>query len=142
MGKAALIAVAVLLTAAGGRQEPSKDEIEASAEKVKELQGERIAALKVAWAVGMALARDGRIEVGDTLEDRMALLEAELDAAVTESDRASLSRKAVDSLRGLEELAKARKEAARGTELNLHRIRARRLGVEIQLERARFKGAK
>ena len=142
MAKGALIAVAVLLTAAGGGQGPSKDEIEASARKVKGLQGERIDVLKSAADISMRLAQTARIEVSDASEDRMALLGAELDAAATEAERISLYRKTADSLKGLEALAKAQFEAAHATELNLHRIKARRLEVEIQLERAKIKGPK
>jgi hypothetical protein len=142
MGKVALITAVVLLKAANARQEPSKNAVEVSAKKVKGLQTERIACLKSAADVSMRLAQKARIELSDALEDRMTLLAAELDAAETESERLSLYRKAVDSLSGLEEVAKARMEAARGTELNLHRIKARRLEVEIQLERAKIKGLK
>ena len=140
MGKAALIAAAVLLASAGARQERSKDEIEASAKKVKELQRERIAILRSAADVSVTLARNARIQASEAIEDSIALLEAELEAAETESERISLYGKTVESLRGLEELARAQKEAARGTELDLLRIRARRLEVEMQLERAKIKG--
>ena len=88
----------------------------------------------------MRLAQAARIEVSEALVDSMALLEAELDSAETNSERLSLYKKTVDSLRQLEGLAKAQKEAARGTELSLLRIKAKRLEVEIRLERSKLKG--
>lgn len=70
----------------------------------------------------------------------MAPLEAELEAAATGPERVSLDREAVDTLRGLGELAGVRKEAARRTERGLPRVRARRLKVEIPWGRARVEG--
>jgi hypothetical protein len=142
MGMTALMAAAVLLTAAGAQEKPSKDEIEASAKKVKELQKERIAALQGAVDVSKRLAQGSRIEVWDAMEDRMALLKAELAAAGTESERIALYKKAVGSLKEYEALAKAQAEAGRATSLNMFRIKARRLEVEIQLEQAKLKVAK
>jgi hypothetical protein len=48
----------------------------------------------------------------------------------------------LDSLKEYEELAKATFEAARGTELNILKIKARRLEIEIILEQANIKEAK
>ncbi|MBI1323154.1 hypothetical protein GC170_08195 [bacterium] len=140
MGKATLIGVAVLFMSAGALQEPPKREFEPSAEKVKELQKERNAVLKSAAEVSMRLAQTARIEVSEAMVDNMALLEAELDAAETDSERLVLYKKTVDSLKELEALAKAQKEAARGTELSLLRIKAKRLEVEIRLERSKLTG--
>ncbi len=142
MGMTALLAAAVLLTAAGAPEKPSKAEIEASAKKVKELQKERIAALQAAADVSKRLAQAARIEIWEALDDRMALLKAELGAAETESERISLYKNAVDSLKGYEALAKAQAEAGRATQLSVFRIKARRLEVEIQLEQAKLKVAK
>ncbi len=99
MRMSALIAVAVLMTAADARETPSKDEIEASARKVQELQKERIAVLNEAVAVSTVLVENGRLDGSALLDDRMALLEAELDAAETVSERISLYTKAVDWLK-------------------------------------------
>jgi len=140
MGKATLIAVSVLFMSAGALQEPPKPEPETSTEILKELRKERNAVLKSAAEVSMRLAQAARIEVSEALVDSMALLEAELDAAETNSERLSLYKKTVDSLKELEGLAKAQKEAARGTELSLLRIKAKRLEVEIRLERSKLKG--
>ena len=140
MRMSALIAVVVLMTAADAREKPSKDEIEASARTVQELQKERIAVLNEAVAVSTALFQRAQLDILALMEDRMALLEAELDAAETVSERISLYTKAVDSLKEYEELAKAGKMAARGTDRDIFRIKARRLEVEIRLERARIKG--
>jgi outer membrane protein TolC len=141
MGMTALVTAAVLLTA-GAQEKPTKAMAEAPAKKVKELQNERIAALQNAADLSRRLAQSGRIDLRDALEDRLALLKAELDAAETESERISLYKKAVGSLKEYEALAQRRFEAARETDLNFNRIKARRLEIEIQLEQAKIKQAK
>jgi hypothetical protein len=138
----ALIAVVALMAAADAREKAPQDEIEASAKKVKELQKERITVLKEAAEASMKLAQTTRIDFSEAVEDRMALLTAELDAAESGAERISLYQKAVSTLKAYEELARAQKEAARATELSMLRIKARRLEVEIQFERARMKEPK
>jgi hypothetical protein len=136
----ALILAAILMTAA--QEKPSKEQIEASAKKIKELRKERITTLKEAVDVSSKLAQSGRLEVWEAMEDRMALLKAELEAAEKESDRIALYKQAVASLKDYEAVARARFNAGRGTELPLFRIKAKRLEVEIQLEQATVKESK
>ncbi|MBN9119998.1 MAG: hypothetical protein J0I06_12685 [Planctomycetes bacterium] len=140
------VAMAVLLTGRASSQDkanpPLKERTEESVKKVKELQKERIATLRKASEVSLKLAQAARLEVWDAVEDRMSLLNAELEVAEKGSDRITLYTKAVDDLKAYEELAKARFEAGRGTELAVHKAKAKRLGVEIQLERAKIREAK
>jgi hypothetical protein len=138
----ALIVMAVLLAVAGAWGQSPKDETDASEKKVKELQKERIAVLESAAESSMRLVEIGRLEVSEAMEDRLALLQAQLDAAESRDERISLYQKTVDALKDCEEVAKAKKMAALGTEVSVLRIRARRLGVEIQLERARVEALK
>jgi hypothetical protein len=132
-----LILAALLAGPAASQDNPPKGRIEASAKRVKDLQQEQIAALRQSAAVGLKLAQSGGLAVGEAVEDRMSLLRAEVDAAASEADRVALYTKAVESLGEYEALANARHQAGRGTEHAALRVRATRLGVEVQLERAR-----
>jgi hypothetical protein len=139
MGKATLFVAVVLLAVTGAQKDSPNDKIDVSTRKVNELQKERIALLKSAADLSMNLAKNARIEMSQALEDRMTLLEAELESAETDPQRVSLYNNTLDSLKKLEEFAKLQFEAARGSELNLNRIKARRLKVEILLERVKSK---
>ena len=94
-----------------------------SAKKVKELQKERIATLKKAAEVSLALAQSGRLEVWEAVEDRVALLKAELEVAETEADRVTLYKKILEDLKVYEAVAKARFEAAAGPNWHCTRLR-------------------
>jgi hypothetical protein len=136
------VAATILLTGHASPQDkvnPPKERAEDPVKKVHELQKERIATLQDVVTLGTKLAQNGRLELGEVMEDRMTLLKAELEVAEKESDRITLYTKAIDSLKEYEKLAKARVEAARGTELAVLKIKARRLELEIQLERAKSK---
>jgi DNA uptake protein ComE-like DNA-binding protein len=141
----AVVAVTPLLAPAGPRDKdnpPPKDAAEASAKKIKELQKERIATLKTVAEISLKLAQAARLETWEALEAQMALLKAEVDAAETDSEKVALYTKALDSLKTLEALGKAQFQAGRATELAVHKVKARRLEVEIDLERAKARQAK
>src|SRR5262245_41173410 len=142
MGMSVLIAAVMLLTAAGPQEKPSREAVESSAKKVKDLQKERIETLKAASEVSAKLATAGRLEIRAASNARIALLKAELDAAEKESDRAALYKEALDSLSQFEAQAKAAKEAGRATDLDRLAIKACRLEVEIWQEQAKIKAAK
>jgi hypothetical protein len=124
------------------RNRVPKDQIEESTRKIKELQKERIATLKEAVDQLSKLVMSARAEFGEVLEAQMMLLKAELDAAEKESDRIELYKKTIDALKVYEEWADLRVKAGRGTKTAALQIRARRLEVEIQLERAKIKEVK
>lgn len=137
-----VMAAALLMAAASPPEKggsPRKDQQEASARKVKELQKERIATLEKLVDQLTKLARAGRVEFAEAMEARRRLLQAELDAAEKGADRISLYKKALDSLAKYEQLANVRWQAGRATETTVLKIKARRLEVEIQLERAKAK---
>lgn len=113
-----------------------------SAAKVDELRKERIAVLRDVADGSLKLAQSGRAEVREALEDQIALLTAELDAAEQESERSAIRKQVLDTLTMLEELAQARFTAARGTKLEVLRVRARRLEIELQSEQAKTTSAK
>jgi len=75
------------------------------------------------------------------LDAKLLLLQTEVDAARTESDRVALYRACVNTLKEYEQLADARKQAALGSEATKLRVKARRLEVEIRLQQATVKTA-
>lgn len=145
----ALILTAAMATLLAGPASPQdkvnpspRERVDASARKARDLQKERIAVLKELLDQTSALFRNARVPYDEVLEAQMLLLNAELDAAETEPDRVALYKKALDHLKAYEEVARAQKTAGRGNELASLKIKARRLEVEIQLERAKIKEAK
>jgi membrane fusion protein, multidrug efflux system len=125
-----------LASAQDGGSQSSKQETRQSADKVKELQKERIATLKAMTDVETRLHQNGKASPEAVLEARVLVCEAELDAAEKESDRITVLRNLVEVLKEHEEVAKARKKSAEGTEVSVLKVKARRLEAEIRLERA------
>jgi len=142
----AVLAAALSAAPAGAldKANPSATErVEESANKVKELQKERIATLEKLVKIATAQYQRGRVSSYEAVvEAMMQLLKAELEAAEKESDRIALYEMTVDALKQLEQLAQARVAAGRATSIERLGIKARRLEVEIQLERAKAKEAK
>lgn len=69
---------------------PGKEAIQKSSPKVKELQKERIAALKTMAELNTLLFQKGHASLDAALEARVLVFEAELEAAEKESDRITL----------------------------------------------------
>lgn len=139
---ALIVAVAagtLLLVPAGGQEGegPSKKpRAEQSADKVKDLQKERLATLKTVAEMEAELYKIGQGTTDAMLEARVLVAEAELEAAEKESDRVAVLKNLVETLKACEETAKARKVAAAGTEAEVLRAKARRLAAQIRLEQA------
>jgi outer membrane protein TolC len=121
---------------------PARERVETSAEKIKELQKERIAALEDLAVLLTKLFQSGKASYQEVLEAQSQLLKARLDAAEKDSERIALYQRCVEVLKASEELAKAQMQAARGSMAAVLAIKARRLEIEIQLERAKAKEAK
>lgn len=132
--------LAVLARAQDEANPPGKGE-GAAAARVKELQRERIDCLKALAEVADKLAVSARGSIEDALDAKLLLLQTEVDAARTESDRVALYRACVNTLKEYEQLADARKQAALGSEATKLRVKARRLEVEIRLQQATVKTA-
>ena len=134
----------LFLTAAGSQEkiDSRRAEIDELVKKTTVLQGERIATLRDVLDMSVHLAAKGRAEVTEVLEARMALLRAELDAAEKNSDRIAYCKKALESLKEDEQLAKTLLEAARGTGLNVIKVKATRLEIEVLLGQAKIREAK
>lgn len=133
----AVLVIVVLMTAAVAQERTPPARPGAAAGRVGELRKERVAVLKEAADASLKLAQHARVELRVALDDRVELLQAELELAATEPDRAALRRQALDALTQLEEIAQARAAAGRGTQLDVLRVKAARLGVEIQAEQAK-----
>ena len=77
------------------------------ADKIKELQKERIAALREYADMAAELYSKARVEAIDAYKPRLLLLNAEVELAATEADRITLFKGAIDDLNKLEEFFKA-----------------------------------
>jgi outer membrane protein TolC len=125
-----------------GLTPPAQEQIDASTRKIKELQKERIDALEAVVAIQDKLFKDGVAQYREVLEARQFLLQAQLDLADKAADRIALYKKAIDSIKQLEEIASAHVLSGTGTEASVLQAKAQRLAVEIQLEREMIKQAK
>lgn len=137
------VAISALLTAfnyAQDKSHPLRKEEEPST-AIKELQKMRIAVLKELADTSLKLSQAARLDFGTALDDRINLLNAESDAAETIRERISIYERILNELTEYEQSARARKEAARGNELAMLRIKARSLEVRILLEQAALKDA-
>lgn len=142
-----LVATAVFLPVApaspqGGVNSPVKAPAEASAQKIKDLQKERITTLRELVDQAFAGFRSAQVSYEEVLEAQLHLLNAELDAAEKESERIALYQKSVDVMKKSEEVANARAQTGRGSHTAVLKIKARRLEFEIRLEQAKVKEAK
>ena len=125
----------------GEKSSPEK-RADVSTQKVRELQKERIATLKDLADVLAALYQKGAVEASVVGEAKLMLFQAEMEVAATEADRVAICQKTVDALKEMEAMAKAHKQAARGTEASVLMFKALRLEAEIKLEQAKSKLAK
>ncbi len=121
--------------AAAKREQPLPE----TAQKIKQLRQERLAALQAASDLAGRLAEQGRATIEEACEARVAALQAELELAERPADQVALCQSTVDTLEQYEELAKARKAAARGTELSVVRAKVWKLEMLIRLEEAKAK---
>lgn len=137
----ALVALScVLLATAGRAEDPAPlrgQQLEDSAQKIKRLQQERLTALKDVAELTGHLARQGRASLEEACEARLAAFQAELELTERPADRLTLCQNVVGVLQQYEDLARAQKASARGTEANVLKVKARRLEAEIRLEQAK-----
>jgi hypothetical protein len=136
------IITAILMTISANAEDKPKEQIEDSAKKIKELQKERIAALEAVVAGTTKLYSQARIEYGELLEPILMLNKARVEAAEKEADHIEIYKKTIESLKEFEQWAKNKHDAGRATEMPLLSIKARRLELEIALEKAKAKEAK
>jgi membrane fusion protein (multidrug efflux system) len=138
-----VVAAGTLLLTSGSAQDggsqPGKQEGQKPADKVAELQRERIATLKTMAEVEASLYKSGKTAPDAALEARVLVCEAEFDAAEQGADRVTALKGLIAVLTELEETAKASKVAAEGTEAAVLKVKARRLAAEIRLERLQAK---
>jgi outer membrane protein TolC len=136
VGVAALLLIAA---GAGGEANPSpQEQIEASAQKIKDLRQERIAALKEAADQVTRLFHQGNAPFDEVLEAQLLVLDAELDAAEKNSDRLAVYRSKVETFKQYEQTIDARVQLERAPTATVLRIKARRLAAEIELEQAKL----
>jgi membrane fusion protein (multidrug efflux system) len=119
-----------------GKPPSSKQETRQASDKVKELQKERIVTLKSMAEIETLLHKNGKASSEAALEAKVLVCDAELDAAEKEPDRITVLKSLVKVLKEYEEITKARKVSAEGTEVAVLKVKARRLEAEIRLEQA------
>lgn len=138
-----LMATALVVSAASPQEgSAAKNQQEESAGKIKKLQKERLEALSAAIESAGVLLQQGRAlpEVVD--ECRQQLLQAQIEYAEDDAQRIQFCESYIKALKQSEELAIARKESARGSEMAVQKTKATRLGAEIELEQLKAKAAK
>jgi hypothetical protein len=131
-----------LLTTAANSEDKPKDQIGESTKKIKELQKEWISTLEAVADQSAKLYTSARIEYSVYLDAIKMLYKARLDVAEKESDRIEIHKKTIELLEKFMQLAKAKFEAARGTEMAMLSVKAMLLEVEIALEKTKLKEAK
>ncbi|OWK35808.1 hypothetical protein [Fimbriiglobus ruber] len=121
---------------------PRKDQVEESAKKIKELQKKRIEILKNATEASLKLLKANRLDVADALDSRTTLLRAELEATANEAERITLIQNGIDWMKALGDWAGSLTGPSRVTELDVLKIRAKHIELEIFLERAKVREAR
>jgi septum formation topological specificity factor MinE len=135
-----ITALAILPVAPATAQEranpPTKEQADASSQKIKELRKERITILKKQVEILNELVRLPRARgdsFGEAFEATLLLVQAELDVTERGADRTALYKQASDRLKRYEDVAKADVAAGRNTEAAVLRIKARRLEIETTI---------
>ena len=139
-----LLFAALLYTLARGEDatsQPPQSKIEESAKSVQELQKERMAVLNELVDDAANTFRSSPLPVAEEADAYLMLSRAELEAAENESERLSSYSRLLARLNQLEEIASARKAAARGTTFSVLKVKALRLEAEINLKRAKARVA-
>lgn len=115
---------------------------QAASLKVKQLQNERVVALKDLAQVTDTLYRKARAEAGPAYDTRQLLLNAEVELTESDAERIKLYEDFVSAMKEYEEIATVRKQAARGTEADVLKAKTVRLEAEIGLEKLKSKAEK
>ncbi|HEY4312788.1 MAG TPA: TolC family protein [Pirellulales bacterium] len=102
---------------------------------IKKLEQQRLAILEEVCDVASKLYQNGRIEYTDVLSARRELLATRLEYAETKQDRIKACDEAIKYAGQIRDLAKARREGARGTQVEVLRVQ----DFELQAQIARAK---
>jgi hypothetical protein len=132
---------------------PSNNQADESAQKIKELQKQRIAVLKeqsevLTYLIQHPFPDQAHDPYDDALQARLLLLQAELVATDNEAERIALYQGAIDTLKTYEQAKKYEEGPddklilAQITGAIVLKMKARRLEVEMLLEQAKAKEAK
>jgi RNA polymerase sigma factor (sigma-70 family) len=109
--------------------------------KVRELQKERIAALKQIRADKETNVQSGTGPIEDVLQAQAAVLRAELEMCESDKETTKLLGEIVAVAKELEKCAEQRFNAGRLPRYDLLAVKVNRLEAEIALERAKIKAA-
>ncbi|MDB5347257.1 MAG: hypothetical protein JWP89_5634 [Schlesneria sp.] len=135
-----VLATALMVSAASSQEGGAvKNQQEESAKKIKELQKERLEVLSALAEGAGLLAKQGRVSIEEACEARLQFLRAQIEEADTDAQRIKFYENYIVAMQQFEEMAKVRKEGARGTEVTVLKAKASRLEAEIALERLKAK---
>lgn len=137
-----VMATALVVSAANSQDKGRAKNQDESTKKISDLQKERIAALQAVADVAAHLVKSGQLSIEEACDAKLVLLRAQIDAAETDADRIKFCEDLVEAMKQYEEIAKARKASAQGTEVSVLKVKASRLEAEINLERLKAKMAK
>ena len=107
---------------------------------IKELQQQRLAIVEQCCEYARKLYEQGRIEYTEVYAAERELLTARLALADTPQARTTACDQAIAMARHFQEIAQARKESARGTQLEV--LRARDFELQALIERAKAESSK
>jgi hypothetical protein len=107
-----------------------------TAAEVRKLQEKRREVLRQALEVRMKLYQSARAELDGVIETSKRLLAAEVDLAATGAERIAAHERHLKIAQMLVEVAKARRQAARGTEIGVLDAQAFSLEAQIGLLKA------
>jgi predicted O-methyltransferase YrrM len=108
---------------------------------IGQLQATRVETLRKIVEIGRAEHERGLVPTEDVLATEHELVEAQLDAATTQTERLAVLKEALQLAQNGEKIAAARYESAHTTIVAVLKARATRLHAEIRLQRERERGA-
>jgi outer membrane protein TolC len=111
------------------------------AKKINQLRQERITTLKEVVEQVSTMHNKGLASIDEVYEARLAVMQAELDAAAEESNRVALYKNIVDLLAEWEHSANEMRKTVRTEGTSYLKVKARRLHAEINWEQAKAKAA-
>ncbi len=141
MGLVLTVVSCGLLIAVGNSQDAAvnaqKEQQIETAKRVKELRATRIATLKSMTELVTRRYQNAMTSADELYEAKLLLLNAEVDAAETDSDRMKLLQGIVEVMKEYEETAEAMVKSARANPTLVLKAKAKRLEAEIALEQCK-----
>jgi outer membrane protein TolC len=117
----------------GSAESWEQDSREATKDKIRKLQRERVDVLHQAVQVALAFYREGAKDFRTVDSVQQDLFEAKLDMAETREEKMAVLRSQLKTAKGWLAVAEEMVQAGRTTVLDVHQARSRILSIEIRL---------